>query len=167
MAHVKNNSGNNEWYTPTSILEKARSVLGSFDIDPASNSIAQLNVKSGKYFTQEDSGLDKEWYGNVWINPPYSSVLIQSFCHKLVQEVKSGRCQSFISLTNNATETRWFRDLYSVSDAFCFLTGRVRFLDSSNNAKSTPLQGQVLCYHGENPELFKEVFSDLGLITRK
>jgi hypothetical protein len=84
--HVANNSGNNEWYTPADYIEAAREVMGSIDIDPASNDIAQETVKAAVYYTAETNGLDKEWRGNVWMNPPYASDLIGKFIDKLVSE---------------------------------------------------------------------------------
>jgi hypothetical protein len=60
-------TGNNEWYTPAKYIEAARAVLGSIDVDPASNNIAQRIVGAAKYYTKENSGLDKEWHGNVWL----------------------------------------------------------------------------------------------------
>ncbi|MFM7854142.1 MAG: DNA N-6-adenine-methyltransferase, partial [Flammeovirgaceae bacterium] len=80
VAHVANNSGNNEWYTPADIVNKARLVLGSIDTDPASNIIAQQVVLADKYYTSETNGLDKDWCGSVWMNPPYSASLIKQFC---------------------------------------------------------------------------------------
>jgi len=48
MSHVKNNSGNNEWYTPPHYIESARKVLGSIDLDPASCELPQkVSVRSG------------------------------------------------------------------------------------------------------------------------
>jgi len=167
MSHVKHNSGNNEWYTPDYILEAARNTLGQFDIDPASNTIAQKRVQSGIFYTVDNSGLDKEWSGKVWMNPPYSGTLIKLFCSKLKDEVTLGNTVEFITLTNNATETGWFKTLYEISDAFCFLTKRVKFLDCSGKPANTPLQGQVICYKGSCVSMFKEQFSKYGLVMVK
>lgn len=162
MVHVANNSGNNEWYTPDDILNRARMVLGGFDTDPASNEIAQAKVMASTFYTKENSGLLADWYGSVWMNPPYSAALIKQFCGKLKHEVRASNVNSFITLTNNATETKWFADLYEVSDAFCFLTKRVRFLTPEGNLSGQPLQGQVICYYGKDIDLFVKTFGDLG-----
>ena len=161
MAHVSNNSGNNEWYTPPDILELARTLLGGIDVDPASNVVAQQSVKAKVFHTKEDSGLTKDWQGSVWMNPPYSSVLIRQFCTKLKEEVLKGNTQSFVTLTNNATETRWFKELYDVSYAFCFLEKRVKFLNPFGQP-GQPLQGQVICYRGNNVRGFQELFEQVG-----
>lgn len=167
--HVSNNSGNNEWYTPSNIIELARDTMGCIDIDPSSCEVAQYTVKATVYWTKETNGLDKDWIGNVWMNPPYSAALIKQFCNKLKEEYLSGNTKSFVTLTNNATETQWFKQLHDVSSVFCFLTKRVKFLDQQLKPIGAPLQGQVLCFQGNDlqKEMFIKNFSDLGLILKK
>jgi len=157
--HVANNSGNNEWYTPADYIEAAREVMGSIDIDPASNDIAQETVKAAVYYTAETNGLDKEWRGNVWMNPPYASDLIGKFIDKLVGELPN--IEQAIVLVNNATETEWFGKLISRSSAVCFPRSRVKFY-MPDGKTGAPLQGQAVIYFGEHKERFAEVFSGKG-----
>jgi hypothetical protein len=157
--HVANNSGNNEWYTPADYIEAAREVMGSIDIDPASNDIAQETVKAAVYYTAETNGLDKEWCGNVWMNPPYASDLIGKFIDKLVGELPN--IEQAIVLVNNATETEWFGKLISRANAVCFPRSRVKFY-MPDGKTGAPLQGQAVIYFGEHKERFAEVFSGKG-----
>lgn len=157
--HVSFNSGNNEWYTPAEYIEAAREAMSSIDLDPASNDIAQKVVKADTYYTAETNGLDKEWYGNVWLNPPYASELIGKFIDKLISEREN--YEQAIVLVNNATETEWFNKLISIADAVCFPKSRVKFY-MPDGKTGAPLQGQAVVYIGENKSSFFESFSHLG-----
>ena len=157
--HVSFNSGNNEWYTPAEYIEAAREAMSSIDLDPASNDIAQKVVKADTYYTAETNGLDKEWYGNVWLNPPYASELIGKFIDKLISEREN--YEQAIVLVNNATETEWFNKLISIADAVCFPKSRVKFY-MPDGKTGAPLQGQAVIYIGENKSSFFESFSHLG-----
>lgn len=66
-----------------------------------------------------------------------------------------------------AGHTRWFSDLFEVSTTFCFTKSRIKFLNEEFRQGKQPLQGQVLCYYGNNFERFKEQFSDIGNVLRK
>lgn len=166
VAHVSNNSGNNEWYTPQCYLDSARLSMGSIDVDPASNDIAQQKVQATTYYTAETNGLDKDWSGNLWMNPPYSASLIKQFTSNLVQEVLSGNTKHFVVLVNNATETGWFKELLSVSDALCLVNKRIKFLDITGNPVNSPLQGQVILYGGNNPLGFANEFAKHGVVLK-
>ena len=155
--HVSHNSGNNEWYTPAEYIEAARRTMGSIDLDPASCEVANRVVKAENIYTIDDDGLTQEWYGNIWLNPPYAGELIKQFAEKLV----SSDFEQAIVLVNNATETAWFNTLIEAATAVVFPRGRVRFY-MPDGATGAPLQGQAVLYVGDNPEDFMREFAGFG-----
>jgi ParB family chromosome partitioning protein len=163
-AHVGHNSGENEWYTPPEIIEAARTVLGSIDLDPASTDAANTIVKAEQIYTLGDNALAQQWDGRVWMNPPYSQPLIQQFAEKLAASLQAATVPAAVVLVNNATETSWFRTLADVASAICFPTGRVRFWSPSKES-ATPLQGQAVLYAGPNTGRFSEAFRPFGFLT--
>lgn len=60
--------GGDEQFTPAWIFE---ALDLEFDLDPAHPPF-KTSVPCKSYYTQEDDGLKKNWYGLVWCNPPYS-----------------------------------------------------------------------------------------------
>ena len=99
--------------------------MGTIDLDPASNDIAQKTVKAKEYFTKKNCGLSKTWKGNVWMNPPYEGKLIKLFASKIVSEP----IDQAIVLVNNATETAWFQMMAEDATAICFHAKRIKFID--------------------------------------
>lgn len=161
--HVTNNSGEQDWYTPEVYLTAARKVLGDFDLDPASSDVAQRFVNAKTYFTKDDNGLVQDWRGTVWMNPPYGSGIVEQFAEKLVDSLSS--IKGAVVLVNNATETRWFQLLANNSNAICFPSGRIKFLDSTGEPKNSPLQGQAFIYFGRRTKTFCKVFAEFGFVV--
>lgn len=155
--HVSYNSGDNEWYTPAEYIEAARQVMGAIDLDPATSEQANKTVKASTYYTEEVNGLEQEWFGRIWMNPPYSTNLIKEFVEKLV----SSDFEEAVVLVNNATETAWFRTLIDNAQAVVFPTGRVRF-EKGNGEKGSPLQGQAVIYFGDKVDSFFGAFGKFG-----
>lgn len=164
--HVSHNSGENEWYSPEEHVETARKVMGSIDIDPASNAQANEVVKAKIFYSKENDGLTKEWKGNIWMNPPYAQPLISLFSAELVKKIKSKEIKQALVLVNNATETKWFQEMVKICNAICFPKGRIHFLDPEGKP-GTPLQGQAILYFGAKVVQFTKEFSNLGQILWK
>lgn len=162
-AHVANNSGENEWYTPQSYIDAARAVMGGIDLDPASSAIANKTVQAATFHTAETNGLEKPWNGRIWLNPPYAQPLVAQFINKLADELADGHTEQAIVLTNNATETRWWQTLTEDANAICFLHGRVKFLDPAGQP-GAPLQGQTIVYHGTHTDRFQDEYGDMGVV---
>jgi len=163
-AHVSNNSGDNEWYTPKEYLDAVKSVMGSIDVDPASSQIANTIVQAATYYTVADDGRNKDWTGNVFMNPPYAHPLIDEFTNKLISEIQSGNTKQAIVLVNNATETKWFQSLANKAAAVCFPQSRLRFW-SPEKASATPLQGQAFLYFGNDIKAFRSEFGKYGFVA--
>ena len=162
--HVSNNSGENEWYTPSYIIDAAKEVMGSIDCDPASSDIANKTVQADTYYTIEDNGLLQVWHGNVWLNPPYSQPHIAQFVSAVTSKYASKEFSQACVLVNNATETTWFQELLQDSSAVCFFSKRIKFIDPEGLPSGAPLQGQALLYFGGKKLSFAQAFRDYGVI---
>ena len=171
MAHVKNNSGQEEWYTPSCYIESARKVMGSIDFDPCSCEKANTIVKATHFFTKEQDAITTPWPDNVnvWCNPPYSRGVIGRIIEKFIHTWIHGDpyIREAIFLTNNATETKWGNSLLGACNAVCFPNKRIKFLDQHLEESNSPIQAQMITYFGGNREEFREEFSQYGVVLFK
>jgi len=163
--HISQNTGDNEWYTPKPYIEAARSVMGKIDLDPASTKEANKVVQAEKIYTIKNNGLKQDWTGTAcWLNPPYTSKLVGKFIEKLAASVESGAVTEAIVLVNNATETKWFVRIASISSFLCFPSSRIKFWKPDKD-KAAPLQGQAIAYIGKHGKRFVSEFRPFGIIA--
>ena len=157
-------TGDEESYTPIRYIKSARWVMGAIDLDPASNKQAQKTVRADRYFTKEDDGLAQSWSGRVWLNPPYTALVINKFIEKVVFDYIAGDISQAIVLTNNNTDTSWFHRAALNADAFCFTSGRINF-NKPGGELSHPTNGQSFFYFGPELDKFIEEFSGWGFVV--
>lgn len=151
-------SGDDEWYTPPEIVDAARRCMGGIDLDPASNEWAQSWISAGRYFTEEDDGLEKEWSGRVWMNPPYSRGLIGKFVNKLVESPDVTRA---VVITGPYFDTAYGQALLRASSSLCLVSGRIKFLKRTGVRDSPPFASML---HGirVSHDAFRSAFSEIG-----
>ena len=140
-------SKSNEWATPQDFFDKLNSMYGPFTLDAA----ASLdNYKVGKYYTESDDSLSKDWGNNtVFLNPPYGRKL-KDWVKKAYEE---GRANSttVVALIPARTDTKYWHDYVMKADEILFVRGRLKFGDETNSApfpsavvvfRQTPSNGQ-------------------------
>lgn len=158
-------SKNDSWRTPSRYIEAARLVMGSIDLDPASSEIANETIKATSIFTKDNNGLDKNWFGNVWLNPPYGKTNNLSnqglFAHKLVTEYNAGRVAQGILLVNLYVGYGWVAPLRELPK--CEVDHRISFIDPETDEEGDEAKASsVFIYVGSNPSKFFSVFKQFG-----
>jgi hypothetical protein len=156
-----NQSISNDHYTPEIYINAARTVmLGEIDLDPASCAQANEVVKAKQFFTESDNGLQCQWHGRVWLNPPYGG-LAGKFIAKLVEEIEARRVSEAIALVSaHSTDTEWFQPLWY--GQLCFTNHRIAF-----SGKAANVGGSVFAYFGPNRAAFIEQFEQFGPIVER
>ena len=131
-----------EWLTPPELVKQ----LGIFDLDPCSP-INPPFVHANHNFTIDDDGLTKQWFGRVYMNPPYGRGM-ELWMEKLKYHGNG------IALIFARTETKCFFDhIWNHADALLFVKGRIRFYHVSGIQAGTPGAPSVFVAYGKDNAL--------------
>jgi len=202
--YINQDSGDFEYYSPIKFIEASREVMGSIDLDPASSEIANTRVMADEYYNLRmrffqdkkeglrnladiNGGLDRDWYGNVWMNHPFSrteapckdncekqicqkrgyhtSIPIpgnKEWIERFVDEYENGNVNQACCITYSNTSETWFKPLLNYLQ--CFVYGRVNYYLPDGTIKQGVTKGSVVTYLGNNTEKFKQAFSKFGKV---
>jgi phage N-6-adenine-methyltransferase len=131
-------SNSDEWATPEYLVAQFSELFGPFDLDPCAT---PQNAKTGEFFTKYQNGLQRKWFGRVWMNPPYSEVA--EWMQKAYESVDRGDCERVVCLVPARTDTRWWHDWVAGKGTVMFLKGRVKFGDAKFSA---PFPSAIIVY---------------------
>lgn len=190
---VNQSSGAVEYYTDPRLTLAAREVMGSIDLDPATNALANaFGVFATTIYTKEDDGLSKPWAFNVWLNHPFHrgeracpedrKKCKKGVCkerghidhdipsnadwiRKAITETESGRVTQLVGICFSSTSEAWFRPLLNLP--LCFLTPRTQYYLPDGTLADGVTKGSVVYYWGPNVDKFRYVFQDkykLGVV---
>lgn len=159
---INQTSGEVEYYTPQNIIEAARATLGGIDLDPASSAIANERVRAESFFTKEDDGLSKMWWGRVWMNHPFGRIENPQWIGKIEHEFSEGNIDAACCITFACTSEAWFRPLLHYPQ--CFLSPRTNYYLPDGTLKRGVSKGSVVTYFGPHTSLFARFFAPLGVV---
>jgi len=180
-------SATSEWCTPSQYVEMARDVMGSIDLDPASCAIANKHfVKARIYHPIDHDGLNRDWHGNIFLNPPYNKIGNESsagiWADYLLHQYYSGNVDQAILLTKSVPGYHWWDNLFNGGwpGPVCITRGRISFIladwvhkDGSwtvpLNEKGKPISNisksaSSFWYIGDRTARFKTIFSQIGRV---
>lgn len=133
-----------DWYTPKWIID----TLGPFDCDPCAPPIEVRPYQIAPIaYTKDDDGLAHEWQGTVWMNPPYSRVLLRQFCEKM-----SAYGNGIALLVNRQDNLLWQEVIFPSAKSMIFMRHRVKFIRPDGTTGS-PFFGSCLVAWGDECDL--------------
>ena len=142
-----------DYETPKDLFDELWKTWGGFDLDPCClpehYTARRIAGITGGIFTPENSGLDKPWYGKVYMNPPYSSKEIERWVSKAVHEVDYGGTDLVVALLPVRTGRPYWQDYVMSSTSHVianhveFLRGRLTFEGEKGCA---PFNSAVVCW---------------------
>lgn len=119
---VMGSSRSDDWPTDPAVYRELDREF-CFDLDPCSS---HENHKCARYFTAEDDGLEREWTGRVFMNPPYGRTL--GGWMRKAWEASQSTAELVVCLVPARTDVRWWHE-YAVLGEVRFVKGRLRFGD--------------------------------------
>lgn len=122
-----------EHYTPRELF-KTLGVI--FDLDVAAPEGGSANVPSVYYFDKKADGLTAKWFGNVWMNPPYSNPT--PWVNKFLEH---GLGIALLPITRG----KWWDRMWTESHAIVPLTYNFKF-ERPDNLPSKPIVFRTALY---------------------
>ena len=159
--HAGNSSGQDLWQTPQWLISSLNKVFGGFDLDPCAPR-RRNNYTAKRGFTVDDDGLNRPWYGRVFINPPYSN--LAAWIGKITLEAASPKVALLVALVPARTDTQWWHNALQSGTSVLFLKGRLKF---GQNAQSAPFPSALLCWKlsETNAQQLRQVFPTAQLFV--
>ena len=134
-----------DYWTPKWIFD----ALGvQFDLDVACPPEGPPHTPASHWYTQETDGLSSPWYGNVWMNPPFSKT--SPWVNKFMTH-RHGIC--LVPFAKSA----WANKLWNDADAVLMMPSTLKFVQGS-----IFIQTMLAAYGEDNVKAFEQ--ANLGRI---
>ena len=131
------NQRNDRWLTPLEVVQ----ALGEFDLDPCGAPNHELALHT-YLLENQDNGLVDEWFGRVWLNPPYGRAM-RSWVERLVEH---GTGTALIPVA--AGTKLWQEVVFKEASAIHFYRHRIKFLrrDGLEDAMVSPQASAIVAF---------------------
>lgn len=148
-----------EWYTPRWIFD---GLDLKFDLDPCSPASGPV-TPAREHYTAIQDGLLREWYGMVWLNPPYG-LRICLWLNRMALHDRG------VVLIFARTDTDAFhRYVFGCASGILFFRGRIAFCREKDGPWVLRNAGAPSCLVSYGPEALDAVrnFKPVGRGSRK
>jgi len=172
----QHSSKRNNWRTPHSVVSCVKALLGTIDLDAASDEDANDLLQATAFFSKENSGLDKPWTGrNIFVNPPGGILDGKSatklFWEKAVREYLNSQGEKeilFLAFSMEILQVSQSCEMSAMDFPFCIPRKRLHFWHPEEPNAKAPTHGNAIILLSNDPITilrFKEIFSLLGKVV--
>lgn len=175
MSPVQHSAKSDQWGTPQDIIEAAREVMGSIDLDPCSSEKANERVRASEFLT-DGLAKDRPWLGSILMNPPGGLTAKRAslpllFWRRLMHEcggIISNPAQAIVvGFTLEQLRMTQQAESSMLDFPICIPRARLKFFPLDGQKAGSPAHGNVLVYVPgvvDNTEKFVKVFSQFGAV---
>lgn len=158
-----------EWYTPDTddqpCIRLVQSVLGLINLDPCSP-VGSQAVSAVSHFTIEDDCLNQDWWGTVYMNPPFSNPFpfLRRLCYfyELGQVPEAIACLKAGTQANKGTGGLIMKHASAVCQWGAGKASRIAFVGKDGKPKKGADFDCIFVYFGKNWRLFDYYFRQYG-----
>jgi len=160
-------SKKDNWQTPEWVWSGIADHIGGFDCDPCAGERTQIGDWN-YYVSLGMDGLSWPWFGDVWVNPPFSykSDWVE---HCVKQHQHNDDVDRIFLLTPDSTDVRsWFhKQIVPNAKYVWFADGRVKFREpETGESAGSPSFGTAISVFGEIPPGLRNWFHSNGWLAR-
>lgn len=133
--HEANKTLTVDWLTPKYIID----AFPAFDLDPCASLHQQWDTAKTMIRLPVD-GLSQEWFGRVWLNPPYGHRMIAPWLERMAQH------NNGVALIFARTETLWFhKHVWPFASGMFFFKGRLSYVHGKAQTDRQKYGGNAAC----------------------
>lgn len=145
-----------EWSSPPEVVRPLDDAVDGFDLDPCSG--AEQSPFADETYTEDDDGLAQEWFGNVWVNPPYSEM--QPWVDKATAEALCDGVETVVFLCKGDSSTQWWQAAAAEATLILAIDGRLSFGDGDSAA---PFPSHIVVFGAADTDLV-DALCDQGTV---
>lgn len=153
-----------DYFTPSDLIAAAREAMGDIDLDAASHPLANREHRIRDYFHRNRSAFDNDWYGRVWLNPPYGNNPPWFECVHRYLDIGTVTQLCLLSPVW-AFNTEIAKPLMARSSAMLLLSPTPKFWGNADNRTGTN-QPHAIVYFGDRVDEFHRAFAPHGIPFR-
>ena len=136
---------NDEFYTPADIFIK---LDVRFDLDVAAPAGGVNWIPADHYYDKAIDGLSQKWYGNIWMNPPFSQS--KAWVARFIEH------RNGIALLP-ASKARWFQELWREDVAMTLLPYDLKFVYEHQTTNGIFMPCFLVAFGKANKEALEKV----------
>lgn len=135
------------WETPQDFYARLEAVF-KFQTDVCA---LPTNAKCKLYYGPDVNGLEQDWRGVCWMNPPYGRE-IGAWVEKAHKSAKQNGA-TVVCLLPARTDTRWWHDYCAKGEVF-FIRGRLKFGGAKDSA---PFPSAIVVFRPQVADALSDV----------
>ena len=151
-----------DYFTPVEIIDCARMAMDGIDLDAASHWAANKVFKIPDYFDSNRSAFVNDWYGSVWLNPPYGNN--KPWFDRALHFINTGAIQQMCMISPVwSFTTQAAKEFMSRMSAMVLLSPTPDFWGNADPRKIGSNHPHAVVYFGDNPDRFLSAFASCGI----